>query len=306
MAGRTLTIDRTIALHINGSRQELRMCAARAGLPPVLIVQAGPGLPLLHEVAKFQRLLDLEKDFLVCYWEQRGCGDAAARDASSFSMAQQVADLRSVVQWLSRETKQQLILFGISLGGTASLRSLEHDDGRVKAIVAISPDSHTAVSDAHIHAFIREKAPDRSRKLAPPPYLEPGALQQRASLLADLDSIEYGRTFGELLREMLFALIRTYGVVGTIRTLRNMRTIQRKVLPEFATLDLISNPPRVNVPVHYVFGENDAITPPTLVRDLPAAIAAPGSTVACLPYAGHMVHFDNPQIVRSVVAGASR
>jgi pimeloyl-ACP methyl ester carboxylesterase len=301
----SLAIDRTVALDINGSRQKLRMCAARAGLPPILIVQAGPGLPLLHEVAKFQRLLNLEKDFFVCYWEQRGCGDALAKDAESFSMSQQVADLRTVVQWLYGETKQRIVLFGISLGGTAVLRAVESEAERVRAIVAISPDSQTAISDAYVDAFVRERAPGRSKKLAPPPYLEPSGLQQRAGLLADLDSIEYGRTFGELAREMLFALIRTYGIVGTVRTLRNMRTIQRKVLPEFASLDLLSNPPRVPVPVHYVFGENDAITPPALVKDLPASIAAPEITVVCVPRGGHMVHFDRPEIVRPIVLAAS-
>jgi pimeloyl-ACP methyl ester carboxylesterase len=305
MATRThLTIDRTLSLDINGSSQKLRMCAARAGLPPVLIVQAGPGLPVLHEAAKFQRLLNLEKDFLVCYWDQRGCGDAFAKDAESSSMSQQVADVKAVVQWLYGETKQRIVLFGISLGGTAILRAVESEAERVRAIVAISPDSQTAISDAYIDTFIRERTPGRSKKLAPPPYLEPSGLQQRAGLLADLGCIEHGRTFRELAREMLFGLIRTYGIVGTIRTLRNMRTIQRKVLPEFASLDLLSNPPRVPVPVHYVFGENDAITPPALVKDLPASIAAPEITVVCVPEGGHMVHFDHPEIVRSIVLAA--
>lgn len=300
----SLAIDRTISLDIHGSWQKLRMCAARAGLPPILIVQAGPGLSLLHEVAKFQRLLNLEKDFTVCYWEQRGCGNAPAKDAESYSMSQQVADLRAVVRWLYGETKQRIVLFGISLGGTASLCAVESEAERVKAIVAISPDSQTAISDAYVDAFIRERLPDRARKLAPPPYLEPSGLQKRAGLLADLGSIEHGRTFGQLAREMLYAMMRTYGIAGTVRTMLNMRTIQRKVLPEFASLDLISHPPRVPVPVHYVFGENDAITPPALVKDLPASIAAPEITVLCVPEGGHMVHFDHPDVVRMVVTNA--
>ena len=60
-----VAIDKTITLNINGSRQRLRLCAARPGLPPLLVVQAGPAVPLLHEVGKFQRRLKLENDFLV-------------------------------------------------------------------------------------------------------------------------------------------------------------------------------------------------------------------------------------------------
>lgn len=84
-----------VKLEINGSTQQLRICAERTGLPPILIVQAGPGFALLHEVAKFQRRLGLERDFLVSYWDQRGCGIASRQDANSVSMPQQVDDLRT-------------------------------------------------------------------------------------------------------------------------------------------------------------------------------------------------------------------
>jgi hypothetical protein len=48
-----MAITDTVKLEINGSSQKIRMCAEHTGLPPLLIVQAGPGLPLLHEVRKF-------------------------------------------------------------------------------------------------------------------------------------------------------------------------------------------------------------------------------------------------------------
>src|SRR3954466_13599088 len=99
MAPTTLAIDRTIDLDVNGSRQRIRLCAASDGRPPLLVVQAGPGLPLLNEGPKFQRLLDLERDFLVGYWEQRGCGGAPLGASERFSMQQQVAVLRTVLRW---------------------------------------------------------------------------------------------------------------------------------------------------------------------------------------------------------------
>src|SRR5262245_9770302 len=76
-------LDDTVDLDVNGTRQRVRLCGARAGSPPVLIVQAGPGLPLLNEVGKFQQRLQLERDFTVAYWDQRGCGRAHGRDAQT-------------------------------------------------------------------------------------------------------------------------------------------------------------------------------------------------------------------------------
>lgn len=193
----TPAIDRTTTLDVNGSSQRIRVCAAREDLPPLLVVQGGPALPVLHEVAKFQRLLNLEQDFLVGYWDQRGCGDAPRKDADSVSWRQQIDDLRTVLTWVHAETKQGVTMLGISIGGTMALRAAEHEPSRVKAVVAISPDSHTAGSDAASYHFLQEQArrggsrrlSRRVAKLKPPPYLSPAAFQRRAGLLADLGTI---------------------------------------------------------------------------------------------------------------------
>jgi len=313
MAKRTrFAIDRTITLDINGAHQRIRLCAARTGLPPLLVVQGGPGLPVLHEVARFQRLLNLEKDFLVTYWEQRGCGDVSSHDTGSVSLQQQVADLRTVLQWLYDETKQGIIVLGISWGGTIALQAVDQELDRAKAVIAVSPDLQTARSDASVHAFLQAQSVRaasrrlrrRVTKLGMPPYVDSTTFQRRATLLADLGTIERGKAFATLFREMLFALVRTYGAVGALRALRNMNLIQRKLLPDVVSLDLLANPPRVTIPVHYVFGEQDALSPAAVVKRLPAAIPAPASTVVQLPDAGHMVHFDQPAIVRSIAANA--
>ncbi len=307
-----LVIDKTVKLEINGSTQRVLMCAERSGLPPILIVQAGPGLPLLHEVAKFQKHLHLESDFLVGYWEQRGCGMASKQDARSVSLHQQVDDLRTVLQWLQNETKQTVIVFGISLGATIVLQAVEHEPDKAKSVIAISPDADTARSDASVYSFLQEqtvlaKSPrlsGRVKKLGEPPYTNSAAFQRRARLLTDLGGIERGKKFNALLRETLFGMIRTYGLVGMAKALRNLNLIQGKLLPELVSLNLFANPPRLAIPIHYAFGECDPLTPASIVEQLPEAIAAPATTVILVPDAGHMVHFDQPEIVRSIAVRA--
>jgi proline iminopeptidase len=309
-----LVIDKTVTLDINGSNQYIRLCAERTGLPPLLIVQAGPGLPVLHEVVKFQRRLYLEDSFLVCYWEQRGCGRASGHDANSVSLQQQVEDLCTVLQWLHQETQHTVIVFGISLGATIALQAAEQASDHAEAVIAISPDADTAGSDAAVYAFLQEQSArsDRGRlrgrlkKLGAPPYADSAAFQRRAMLLADLGTIEHGKTFATVLRETLLGMVGTYGPVGTVQALRNMNLIQRRLLLPLVSLDLLAKPPRIVIPVHYVFAEQDALTPVTIVERLPVAISAPESTVIRVPEAGHMVHFDQPEVVRAVALRARR
>ena len=312
--GRSASVtDTTTQLEVNGTGQRVRLCASRVGMPPpVLIVQAGPGLPLLHEVPKFQRLLSLERDFLVAYWDQRGCGNAPKRDALHVSWEQQVEDLRAVLRWLHGESKQPIIVLGISLGASIALTAVAREPGLVKAIVAISPDADAAASDASASAFLHAHAERANNgrlaaklgKLGEPPYTEPAAFQLRARLLADLGAIEHTKTFSAVLKETLFGMLRTYGPVGTVKTLRNMNLVQRALLPELASLTLLVDPPRVQCPVHFIFGALDPLETPALIAALPAAIAAPITTVVIAPEAGHMVHFDQPGLVRDVLIGA--
>jgi pimeloyl-ACP methyl ester carboxylesterase len=123
-------------------------------------------------------------------------------------------------------------------------------------------------------------------------------------LLANFGSIERGRTFTALLRETVVAMVRTYGILGTVRALRNMNIIQRRMLADVSTLDLLGRPPRLSVPVHFVFGERDALTAAFMTSELPGAIGAAGTTAVRVPDAGHLVHFDRSDVVRSVAEKA--
>jgi pimeloyl-ACP methyl ester carboxylesterase len=309
MRPKDFCVNQTVVLDINGSQQTLRLCARTAGLPPLLIVQGGPGLPLLPEAGKFQQRLRLEEKFLVVYWDQRGCGRAQARDAQNVSLSQQLDDLRFVLHWLKKNTGQKVTLMGVSLGATLVLQAAEQEQGNVTAVVAVSPDTHTAISDAAAAEFLetqsRRSAKPRLaaavKKMGPPPYLAAGAFQQRIRLLSDLGGIEQGKTFSDLLKGTLSGFLKIYGFFGLLRALGNMGRVQNKLLPELAALNLFNQPLHLQVPVHFIFGQEDPLVPWELIRRLPEAVAAEVSTLTRVAQAGHMVHFDQPEIVREVL-----
>jgi pimeloyl-ACP methyl ester carboxylesterase len=45
----------------------------------LLLIQQGPGLPMINEARRFERVLRLEQAFTVVYWDQRGCGRSLRR-----------------------------------------------------------------------------------------------------------------------------------------------------------------------------------------------------------------------------------
>jgi pimeloyl-ACP methyl ester carboxylesterase len=86
-----LKVDRVVTVDVDGCAQSVLVRAERRGLPPLLVVQAGPGLPLRHEADRFRANLNLEQAFEVRYWDQRGCGPVDQRDAYGVSLPRQAA-----------------------------------------------------------------------------------------------------------------------------------------------------------------------------------------------------------------------
>src|SRR5262245_61675538 len=69
--------------------------------PPLLLIQAGPGLPMIHEARMTERNLCLEEAFRVVYWDQRGTGKSFdSRDGESWTIEMLVGDVRSMIRAL--------------------------------------------------------------------------------------------------------------------------------------------------------------------------------------------------------------
>ena len=70
--GKDYLLDYEAAVAVNGDTQNIRVRAAKEGLPVMLFLHGGPGVPDRHNVITNQSAL-AEKYTLVC-WDQRGSG----------------------------------------------------------------------------------------------------------------------------------------------------------------------------------------------------------------------------------------
>ena len=94
-----MDIDLREPVQLGDSTQWIRIRAANARNPLLLLVQMGPGLPMISEVPAFHRALSLEDDFTVVYWDQRGSGKSfdSKIPRSSMTVEQFIADLDELV-----------------------------------------------------------------------------------------------------------------------------------------------------------------------------------------------------------------
>src|SRR5476651_2625222 len=109
---------------INGTEQWVLVSGKKADAPLIIHVQAGPGFPMIPEAKAMEKMLSLEQEYTVAYWDQRGCGKSfnESIDPQTVNFKQLADDIIECTKHLLKEYGQQkAILIGYSMGATAGL-----------------------------------------------------------------------------------------------------------------------------------------------------------------------------------------
>src|SRR3954453_12992521 len=98
-------IDTLEEVELGGTTQWIRVSGADASNPVLLLMQQGPGLPMINDRQRLERLLGLENEFTVIYWDQRGTGlssPSLRRNSKPFeiSVARMVDDTMTLLELL--------------------------------------------------------------------------------------------------------------------------------------------------------------------------------------------------------------
>src|SRR5580692_11365123 len=111
-----MAIDSLDAIPAGDATQWIRIRGASASNPVLLLIQQGPGLPMINEARRFGRLLGLEQNFTVVYWDQRGCGRSlrGRPDREGISLRRLVADTVSLLEFLHERFGGKTCVAGFS------------------------------------------------------------------------------------------------------------------------------------------------------------------------------------------------
>src|SRR3954453_15979312 len=123
-----MEIDTREQVQLGGIPQWIRICGADASRPVLLLMQQGPGLPMISDRQLFQRLLRLEDDFTVVYWDQRGTGLSSpflrrGPDAFETGVTRMVGDTIALLERLRDRFQRTTVVAGFSFGATFAVHA---------------------------------------------------------------------------------------------------------------------------------------------------------------------------------------
>jgi pimeloyl-ACP methyl ester carboxylesterase len=291
-----------------GGPAQWALVRGRADRPVLLLVQAGPGLPMIHEARATERRLHLEEHFRVVYWDQRGTGKSFdPRDRETWTLDTLVGDVRAMVRALcDRLGVAELDLVGFSFGASLALLACAEDAPPVRSLVCVGPDVDLLAAEQSALAFALAEAERRGqaralrslRAIGAPPHADPDRFMTRAKWVANFGGVHRRMGFGAMLRTTLARLWTSphYTLRERIGALRGIGATLARTLPVLQGFDLLARPLRLGMPVTIFQGRHDVAAPPSLAEALAGRL---GADLVWFEDSAHLPHEEEPERFRA-------
>jgi pimeloyl-ACP methyl ester carboxylesterase len=309
-------IDALESFDVGGSRQWVLLRGNLETRRVLLIVQQGPGLPLIQDARAFERRLRLENEAVVAYWDQRGTGKSFRVDPSTITLAQSVADVRAIVDALcARLGVESVDILGLSIGGTLALMAAAQDPVRIGHLVVVGLDVDSGESERWAYRFARDEAARRGagralrqlEAIGAPPHDSAKKFQTRARWVSAYRGIHRRRGYFGLLWNVVSRVLRSphYALRERVAMLGAIAQTQERMLAPFNRFDLRATVTGVQVPIAFFQGRHDVGTNPEVVARYAASLdATRGKSFVWFEDSAHMPYDEEPLRFREALLRA--
>lgn len=258
---------------IGGMQQWLLIRGENKYNPILLWLHGGPGsaqMPIHHAYTK-----ELEKEFVIVHWDQRGAGKSNTSEfrEESMTMNRFVEDTREVTEYLkNRFEREKIYLIGHSWGTLLGIHVVKEYPDNYEAFISVSQVVDPAKADSISWSWLQEKVRRSGSKdeinaldeLGGPPFDDH---KRFVRFIQIVDSFGGGMDagFAQLLWKSLGAS--EYTLADYIRWFKGANRGSGPMWEETRDIDLFSSIDSVGIPVYFLTGVNDYNTPHQLVKE---------------------------------------
>ncbi|HEX8826287.1 MAG TPA: alpha/beta hydrolase [Archangium sp.] len=297
-------------VRLGGVDQWLLMRGRSVHNPVLLYLSGGPGGSEMAWVRHFNA--PLEDHFVVVQWDQRGAAKsyAAVKDRDALTVEQYVSDASDLLELLTtRFGQEKVFVVGHAWGSILGILLAQRRPERIHAYVGVGQQVNFLENDtvSHLRAyelagrFGDGKALAKLERIGPPPYTGPD-MARRYMTLASLASRHAGRR--GILPELLSSVLKAseYSLRDKVHFMLGLRDTFPLVYPRLAGLDLETQVPQLQVPVWFMLGREDYVTPSEIAARYFDTLDAPRKTLLWFEHSGHSPQFEEPGKFNSLLS----
>lgn len=287
-------------VRIGGADQWVLQRSRDVGNPIVLYLHGGPGTS--HLTANRRITGDLEREFLVVTWDQRGAGKSyrAIDDVDRMNIEQFVEDTRELSSHLlARFGQDRLVLVGHSWGSVIGAMAAARYPEIFSCYVGIGQVARMREGELLSYRWTLAQARERGdaravealEQMGEPPYSgdwREKTVRQRG-LLARYGGEIHGSSRGAF-EPVLTALAvsREYTLADRVNYFRGIFGSMKLLWPQLMEVDLFESVPEIPVPVFLVEGRHDMEAPASVAERYFEALRAPSKELIWFERSAHL------------------
>jgi pimeloyl-ACP methyl ester carboxylesterase len=298
-------------LTINNTKQFVMIRGDNQNNPVLLFVHGGPGVSELGGLRKYNK--DLEKHFTVVYWDQRNAGKSYSPTfpASEIKLDKYIEDVNVLANYLKDRLKvQKMLLVGHSWGSRLGMYAVQKYPQHFSAFVSTGQEVAAYEGELQSYRYTLAKAKELKQAqmvqqleaIGEPRggdyrtmYKDPEGFSTQKLILLELNKAIYdGFTI-----EDLFANIESdeYTATEKANFMTAVNFTNEHILSDEAYhhFDFRKQFPEVKIPVFFIGGQHDYITPMPLARQYFDLLKAPQKQFILFEKSGHDPAWEEPQ-----------
>lgn len=307
-------------IELGGLEQYLIIRGIDANKPVLLFLHGGPGTPVISFVKKHNP--ELEKDFVVVYWEQRGAGKSYNNTIpiESMNLTQFVEDSKDLSEYLiKRFNKKKIYIMGHSWGSFLGFQVIEKYPELYHAYFGIGQVANQYKSEKMSFDWLKEQAlinqdEEVMNELASLhfPKKEDNAQKWMDYLLPERDLVDkYGGGFIRnypSIWDKLLPVINTpeYTLKDKFSFLSGALFSVEHLWEEVITTNLFAAKDSIQIPIYFFHGIHDRQTVYTVAKEFYDSLKAPKKEFFTFENSAHWPICNEPkkfnEIIRKIIA----
>lgn len=302
------SVSELISAEIGGMDQWLLIRGEDSSSPVLLWLHGGPGAAQMPVHRAFNK--DLEKEFVVVHWDQRGAGKSNHSGFSEETMTLDrfIEDVHEVTQYLKeRYNQEKIFLLGHSWGTQLGIFTVQRYPADYHAFISVAqvvhPERAEDISYEWLGQQVKEHGSQRQKRkfeeLGTPPYDDH---QSYVTFAKMKDSFGGSMDIGMGKLAWISFGASEYTIGDYVKWLRGANRGSGPMWEELRDFDLFRDVPSINVPVWFIIGENDYNTPAELVADYYHFVEAhKGKSMIVIKDAAHAPFLGQASLFNSIV-----
>ena len=302
----TYQLDYSENVEVNGSIQNIRVRAAKKGLPVILFLHGGPGVCDRHNILRDHS--DLAEDFTLVCWDQRGSGKSYTPDIKKSipKVADYVDDVEFMLEYLTGKfVVRKVAMVGHSWGSIIGVLAAARRPDLLFAYVGEGQFVDGDRNEEGSYRFCLEEAKRRGDKKALA-ALEKGApvdgvYPDNKSMMTQRDCLSrYGGAIhgGKqgLVKGLLMPLLKTkeYSLADIVKYAQGATYLTDVMWPDVVGQRL-SAIKSLDVPVVITQGRHDYNTPSAIAKEWFDALSAPAKKWVWFENSAHSPDVEEPE-----------